>query len=506
MNRDSGISKPDSGQPAKTSVAKRDAGPDGGAQATSPAARKTPADRNEGQNPGQKPGQRPVPKPGQNQGQKPGQKPGQNADQLARQRERQIERQRERQGPDGQPGQGRPGGGAPGKGGRRPPVAVVEVQPLAQPARMKRRHWGVIFSFILLVMAPLGGLGFYLWEIAADQYGSTTGFTVRKEEGASATDLLGGLAQFAGAGSTTTDSDILYEFIQSQELVESIDAKLDLRGHYSMNWPKDWMFSVWPDATLEDMVWFWQRVVRISYDQGSGLIEVRVLAFDPEYAQRVATEIVTESQDMINALNEQAREDALRYARADLEEAIKRLKKAREALTRYRTRTQIVDPLTDMQGRMGVMANLQQQLAEALIEYDLLSGTASDADPRVIKAERLIGVIRERIAKERQSFASDSTETGDVGEDYPTLIAEFESLTVDREFAEESYRAALTVLDAARTNAARQSRYLATYIRPTLPRTSEYPQRFVLMGLAALFVLMFWAILMLVYYSLRDRR
>ncbi len=391
-------------------------------------------------------------------------------------------------------------------GGRRPPVAVVEVQPLAQPARMKRRHWGVAISFVALVLAPLAALIFYLWVISVDQYASTTGFTVRKEEGASATDLLGGLASFAGGGSTGTDGDILYEFIQSQEIVESIDRKLDLRGHYSANWPRDWVFSIWPDATLEDLLWFWQRIVRISYDQGSGLIEVRVLAFDPDYARQVAREIVAESQDMINALNTQAREDAMRYARADLAEAVARLKKARGALTEYRTRTQIVDPTSDLQGRMGVMVNLQQQLAQALIDYDLLRETASPSDPRVTKAERLIGVIRNRIAIERQSFASPSTETGDVGQDYPTLIAEYESLTVDRQFAEETYRAALTALDVARANAARQSRYLAAYVRPTRAQTSEYPQRFVITGLAALFLLMLWSVLMLVYYSLRDRR
>lgn len=75
-------------------------------------------------------------------------------------------------------------------------------------------------------------------------------------------------------------------------------------------------FSIWPDATIEDLVWFWQRVVRISYDQTSGLIEVQVLAFDPEIAQRIAQEIVNESQSMINALNTASRDDAMRYAQA----------------------------------------------------------------------------------------------------------------------------------------------------------------------------------------------
>ena len=69
---------------------------------------------------------------------------------------------------------------------------------------------------------------------------------------------------------------------------------------------------------------------------------------------------------------------------------------------------------------------------------------------------------------------------GDVdvaGEDYPTLLAEYEGLVVDREFAEESYRAALAALDGARANASRQSRYLATYVEPTYPETAEFPQR-----------------------------
>ena len=158
-----------------------------------------------------------------------------------------------------------------------------------------------------------------------------------------------------------------------------------------------------------------------------------------------------------------------------------------------------------MQSRMGVMSNLQQQLAEALIEYDLLRGTTNGSDPRLTKAEQRIEVIRDRIQIERQTFTSDNTDTGAVGEDYPTLIAEYESLAVDANYAEEVYRAALTALEAARDDAARQSRYLATYIKPTLAQDSEYPQRFILGGLSALFLVLFWSILSLIYYSIRDR-
>lgn len=401
-------------------------------------------------------------------------------------------------------GPGKKGGG--GKVAKRKAPDVVAIRPIAAPASMKVRHWGLMISFALAVLLPLTLTCLYLWLIAADQYGSSSGFTVRQEESGSASELLGGLAKFAG-GAPSGDSDILYEFIRSQEIVAKIDAELDLVGHYSSRWPADPVFALKPDATIEELESYWQRIVRISYDQSSGLIDLEVVAFEPEMAQAVARAIVRESQATINALNATAREDAMRYARADLEESLDRLKEARQALTNFRTRTQIVDPDSDIQGRMGVLNNLQQQLAEALIQYDILRETTNATDPRILQARRRIEVIRARIAEERENFATadQSGELGGLSEDYPNLIAEFESLSVDREFAEETYRAALTAVDVARANSMRQSRYLATFVQPTLAQSSQYPQRFTIAGLAALFLILAWGIAALIYYSIRDR-
>jgi capsular polysaccharide transport system permease protein len=379
------------------------------------------------------------------------------------------------------------------------------VRPPAGPARVRLRHLGLVLSFLLIVLVPVTVLCIYLWAIAEDRYGSLTGFTVRQEESGGATELLGGLIGLPGSN-LSSDSNILYEFILSQTLVQEIEDKVGLRAHYSAYWSTDPAFALWPEASIEDLEWYWRRVVRISYDQNSGLIELRVLAYTPQKAREIAAEIVRQSQDMINELNVQAREDAMRYAQSDLGEAVSRLKTSREALTTFRTRTQIVDPEADIQGRMGVINNLQQQLAEALISSDILGrNNTTSGDPRKVQAELEIQVIRERIAKERESFASETASSAPGGEDYPRLIAEYEGLVVDREFAEESYRAALTALDIARAQASRQSRYLATYIRPTLAETSEFPQRFTIAGVVGLILLLAWSVMALVYYSIRDR-
>ena len=377
-------------------------------------------------------------------------------------------------------------------------------KPPAKAARMSARHWMIVGSFVLMVLLPISAVVGYLWWVAKDQYGSVTGFTVRQEESAGAQAILGGLAQLAGSN-TSGDGEILYQFILSQRMVRLVEDGVGLRTHYSQYWDEDPIFSLQPNATIEELEGFWERVVRVSLDGSSGLIDVQVLAFDSETAHAITSSIVHHSQAMINALNEKARDDAMRYAREDLENTVDRLKQAREALTAFRTRTRIMDPASDLQGRMGVMSNLQQQLAEALIEYDLLKDSTSPSDPRLLQTSRRITAIQDRIKLEREAFATESIETGVGQEDYPDLIAEYEGLVVDREFAEETYRATLAAVDVARAKAQRQSRYLATFVPPTVAESSEYPKRFTLAALAAACLLLAWSILTLVYYSIRDR-
>jgi capsular polysaccharide transport system permease protein len=354
-----------------------------------------------------------------------------------------------------------------------------------------------------MVLAPAAAAGWYLWERAVDQYESAVGFSVRKEEGGSSLDFNSVLPQIGGTSSS--DTDILYQFIQSQDLVARVDARLDLRAHYAAPYEIDPVFALAPGSSIEQLVRYWERMVKIYYEPGTGLIELSVRAFDPETAQIIGAAIFEECTVMINRLSAIARDDATRYAREELDLAVERLKVAREAITAFRSRTQIVDPSADIQGQMGLLNTLQQQLAAALIELDLLGETTREGDPRIATAKRRIEVIRARIMEEREKFGIGG-EGGPNGEDYATLIAEFERLTVDREFAEEAYKNALSAYNGALGEAQRQSRYLAAHVAPTLAETPQYPQRMVFTALAALFLLLGWAIVILIYYSVRDRR
>lgn len=375
-----------------------------------------------------------------------------------------------------------------------------KVAQVVGPARAKKRHILLILSFIICVILP-SALGFgYLYLRANDQFGSTLAFSIRSEERQSPLDLLGGLGQLST--SSSADSDILYEYIQSQKLVENIDKNINLRAIYSKA-KEDPVFGYDTTGSIEDLLDYWGRMVAISYDSGTHLTSIIIKAFSPTDAQLIAQEIQKESTALINQLNLVARADATRYAKEELDISSEKLKEARAELTLFRTTTQIIDPSANLQGQMGLLNQLEGQLAEALITGDLLIETTSSSDPRLLQSARKVEVIRNRIDAEREQLAGAN---GQGEGTLSTLVGEFERLSVELKFAEESYLLALSTHNTAVLEAQRQSLYLAAHIEPTLAETSQYPERGLLGSLFTAFLLFGWAIITLIFYSLRDRR
>ncbi|SMX32696.1 capsule biosynthesis protein [Octadecabacter ascidiaceicola] len=391
---------------------------------------------------------------------------------------------------------------APSKEAVNPAVALPRVPPTVGPARRKRRHVFLLLSLIWLVFVPVAISAYYLWGMAADQYASRIAFSVRSEEQSSPIELLGGITDLSG--SSSSDTDVLYVYLNSQELVAKVNDRVNLTRIWSkVSVDQDPVFAYDPSGTIEDLHRHWERKVDIIYDSGTQLIEMRFLAFEPEDARTIAVAVLAESTAMINNLSTLAREDAVGYAREDLETSLARLRTARQALTLFRNRTQIVDPTIDTQNQMGVLVTLQQQLADALVEGDLLRDTTSDGDPRITQANRRVEVIQNRIDAERQKLGLGNE--GEGGVVFADLVGEYEGLIVDREFAEVAYTTALASFDGAQAEARRQSRYLAAHVQPTLAQKAQYPERLKMLLLIALFCSLTWCVFCLVYYSLRDR-
>lgn len=403
------------------------------------------------------------------------------------------------------------------------PQPPARPAPKPQPAQKHRppagrsffrfRHVMVLFSFLAMVVGPSVVSGIYLWTIAVDQYSSSVGFSVRREDASSPTDVLIGLTNVSG--SSSSDTDILFEYLQGQKLVSELNAELDLMDRWSLPtdeetlWKissRDPVFALLPNAAIEDLMKYWQRMVHVSYATGTGLIEVQVRAFSAEDAHTISNALFIKSSEMINELSDVAREDSIRYTELELREAEERLRTAREVLTRFRNVNQIVDPELDLRSQASLLASLQTQKAESIIALDLLVRTVSENDPRLIQERRRLEVIEDRIEQERQSLGGSATPLAEDGLGFANLIGEYERLVVDREFAQEAYISARAAHDSALSEASRQSRYLAAYLEPTLAQSAAYPERFKLQAVLSMFLFLIWSIAVLIFYSIKDRR
>lgn len=387
-----------------------------------------------------------------------------------------------------------------------PNVLTLPPPNIAAPvpnARLQLRHRLAFLSFVLGVLGSSLIASWYLWERAADRYISASGFSVHSEDMSSAVELLGGVANLTENGADY--EEMLYQFIRSQDLVSRIDKTLNLRHIWSSSVTElDPVFGYHSPGTIEDLTKYWGRMVSVYSDNSSGLISLRVQAFTPADAQAIATEIFKESSNLIHQLSAIAREDTTKHAGEGLDLAAQRLEHTRRDLSDFRNKNQIVSPDSPLQIQTGLLSSLEAEMTETLISLDMLSQTSTNTDPRLKQAERRRQIIADRISQEREKLNYGQNAQRPAG--FAELFGQFESLKVDLGFSEQAYLAARASYDAAVAEARRKSKYLAAHIPPTLSETAALPNRPFLLGMTFITSFTLWALIMMIVYSLRDRR
>ena len=376
--------------------------------------------------------------------------------------------------------------------------APVPPQPVTPPPTHPLRHRVLALSLLLGVVAPVLLSAVYLYGIAASQYHSVSAFSIRAEEYRNPLEALGAFAQIGT--SSAADTSILEGYIGSQALVERIDAGIGLDAVFNLV-PRDIVFSLGTGVTIEDKLDYWRRMVHVGVDRQSGLIELEVLAFTPEDARRINAAIIDAGSELVDTLSRIAQEDTTRYARADVAEAEEQLRERRHLLRQFREETSIIDPKADAERQSGVLGQLESQLAAALIEKETLDQTAQPGDPRLDTLDRRLRAIRQQIAQERASITAVSREHGPL----PGQLDRYQELLLDLEFAQTHYTGALAAYETARSEARRQSRYVAVHIPPTLAEDSLYPRQEIILLLIAVGAVAFWSVGALLYYNIRER-
>lgn len=366
-----------------------------------------------------------------------------------------------------------------------------------------RRRW-LLRSFIACVIVPLLLVASYYSFVASDRFASTAGFSVRGIEASSGLDGIGALTGLASAGSTTADSYIVLKFLASRALVEQLDEVAGLRPIYSDE-SIDWLSRLERDAPIEDFADYWQSRIHTEFDPSSGIIEFTVQSFSPEHALVLAQEIIRKTQALVNNLSATAREDALHFAEQEVVLQEQRLRNALEAIKSFRQIEQSVDPGATATLDVQLLADLEARLIDIKARIAVQSKTLNDDAPSLVALKRQAEALSQQIKTRRAEMSGDSTRAHNNGVNSVTAqLTAFESLDVERRFAEQSYASALDSLEQARRDADRQQRYLAVHLHPQIAEISEYPKRLRNTLLAAFILFSAWAIGTLITYSVRD--
>ncbi|RXF70841.1 hypothetical protein [Hansschlegelia zhihuaiae] len=376
----------------------------------------------------------------------------------------------------------------------------------ASPATAKGKTNLIKISALLAIGLPTVLASIYYGLIAAPQYVAEARFAVRgADDMASPADALSMLTGLGvAATSTTSDSYIVSQFIESSQLVGNLQRTLDLRGVYTSD-KADFVAKYRPydfEDTLEHLTTYWNSVSWNYFEPISSTITFTVRAFSPEEALRIARETVRESEKLVNKLSERAREDAIALAKQEQARAELRLKMARKAVQDYRDRKGQTDPMTVATAKSTLIAGLEQELAKQ--EADIAGRTAflNKDSPSVRVLRQTADALRSQIEQERAKIGS--LQNSGQRELMSASLNEFEGLETEREFAQKAYEAATTAVEAARMRAEQQSRYLATYVEPYLPEDSLYPARLQMVLLVLVCSTVAWAIGVLVFYGIRD--
>ncbi len=357
----------------------------------------------------------------------------------------------------------------------------------------------LFLAFIAVVVVPTSIAVFYLFTRAADQFHSTAAFAVRSEEIANPLDVLSAFTQTGS--SSAPDSEVLDDYVRSQSIIEKIEETLDIRAKFNRA-ENDPIFALGENRSVEDLVEYWERMVKVSMDSGTGVLNIEVRAFDPHDAQELLTAIIAESSYLVDELSRIARNDAMKFTLEDLAAAEDRLREMRRQIREFRTQYQIIDPEADVESQTGVIAQLQTILAEALIEFETVRSYSGEDDLRLANIQRRIDAIRLQIAAEQEV----SRGQGDSAKTLSEIFGEYEELLVDLEFSRNAYTAALAAEEQARFESRRRNRYLAVHIPPTLAEESIYPDRELLALLVFVCGFAAWGVGVMIFYNVRDRR
>ncbi|WP_117190669.1 hypothetical protein [Rhizobium terrae] len=356
-------------------------------------------------------------------------------------------------------------------------------------------------SFALLVALPTFLALFYYGLVATEAYVAEAKIVVRKstygEKGRSTDSLLSSLGVGANTG-TAQDGMIVLDYIKSRSVINDVGGTERLRALYDVP-TIDWLSRLDSSEPLEDIWSYWKDHVTVGLDTLSGIITLRIKAYDRNDALVLNQDVLRASEKLINHVSRRSREDTLARAKEEVDKAATDVASSRVEMLNFQQKIQSVDPVETAKTVTELLTTLSRQKVayEAQLARTEQLGVANK--PGQLDLKSRINALEEQIDKYQKQL---------VGHENPGSLSaqlkDFELLKLKIEFDEHIYSLARSSYEEARRQLDRQELYLAVVVPPSLPEKAAYPE--IISQTLLVFVICFvlWSIMSLISASIRD--
>ncbi len=350
-------------------------------------------------------------------------------------------------------------------------------------------YWGLCLLAIVVVSAYWA-----LW--ATDRYVSRTVVVLESPQIASP-DVS--FASIMGGGGGSSDLLLLREHLLSVDMLRRVQEELDLREHYAGHGD---LFSRLRDrdAPIEDLHRYYQRRVKIDMDEYAQVLKIEVQAYTPEFAHQMATLLLQAGEDHMNAMGHRLAEEQVRFLETQMERLQERFDVARANLLAFQNQHGLVSPTSTVESLNQVVATLEGDLARLQAQRNALASYQSQqsADMRRVQSE--IIALRDQIEMQRDRLAQAA------GDSLNRISAEYQTLELQAQFAQETYSSALAALENTRLEAARQLKQVSVLQSPLYPEYPTEPGRVYNSSVFALITIFLTFIFGMMLMIIRDHR
>lgn len=362
------------------------------------------------------------------------------------------------------------------------------------PALLRRRTFGA--AVIASIWAVL-----YWGLFASDRYVSEAHVIIQRTDlsNGQGMDLFSSLLGSGGAGNRA-DQLLLRDHLLSVDMLKKLDAKLNLRAHYS-DWYRDPISRMWfESAPLE---WFYDHYrsrVGVEYDDYSGVLIIKAQGYEPQTAHAIASMLVQEGERHMNAMAHNLAREQVVFLEKQVAELKDLAIQANEAMLAFQNKKGMISPQGTVENLAGVINRLEAQITDLQTRRTAMLGYLMPDTPAIVEINQQISAIERQISVEKARLTSPK------GKTLNTAVEEYQRLQMNAQLAQDLYKTALVALEKGRVEATRMLKQVSVLQAPPVPEYPIEPRRLYNTVVFILVTLLIAGVVHLIAAIIRDHK